>query len=65
MPRYFILFDAINTLSRIFLISLSDSSLLVYRKARDFYILVSCPENVLNSFISSNGFWMENSGFSI
>ena len=42
IPRYFILFDAI--LNRIvFLLSLSDSSLLVYRKARFLYVnLVTC-----------------------
>ena len=39
--RYFILFDAsINGI--VLIISLSDSSLLVYTTATDFYIFVSC-----------------------
>ena len=54
--RYFVLFDAIVN-GIVFFIFLFVSSLLVYRKATDFYILFLHPLTILNSFISSNGFW--------
>ena len=40
IPRYFILFDVIVN-EMVSLISLSDLSLLVYRNAIDFYVLIS------------------------
>ena len=49
----------------LFLFSPSDSSLLVYRKATDFCILILYPANFLNLFIRSNRFLVETLGFYI
>ena len=55
IPKYFIVFDAtVNGI--VFLISFSNVSLLVYRNATVFSMLIFCPANSLNLF-SSNKFF--------
>ena len=64
IPKYFILFDEIVS-GIVFLISLSDSLLFMYRNATDFCILILYPETLLNSLMNCSSFLVAYLGFSM
>ena len=64
IPRYLILWGAILK-GIVFLYSFSNVSLLVYRNATDFWMLILYPATLLNLLISSRSFGVESLGFSM
>ena len=64
IPRYFIVFDG-TICGSVSLISLSDLSLLIYRSATDFFVLILYSANFRNLLMNSSSFLMVTLGFSL
>ena len=56
IPRFFIHIDAIIN-AFVYLISLTDSSLLICRNTTGFFVLILYPTTLSNSLMSSSSFW--------
>jgi hypothetical protein len=49
----------------VFLISSSDWSLFIYRNVTDFFVLILCPDTLLNVFMRSKSVFLGLSGIRV